>query len=272
MRTERIGARPEARQRLGRLSEALRVGEVAAGLDGHAEASRQSAAPGAKRRLCLQPIEAGVELHRVEPFGIELQPSVRRERLVVEAFPPMSVLPTGAPDPDRGSHALVVALPIGIARLLILGRIVSDSGLLAFRRERGEPGLLLFGSRFGPCSRERAARRRVGERRRGILPETGGRGRRSRPPRSRRVDRGPMVCHPCRHQVHDRYRWALQRCGRFACAPMMRIGAVRRPATRRFLTSLAQTLVRQPDPGWWRVRAPPPSSERKPTATLPRVA
>ena len=87
------GARPQMLDRSGRLIEASPMRQVLARLDRVAESVRRALAPSVKGLRLRQAIEGPVELDRVEPRRVMLQPSGLREIRGIEGSAPVSVLP-----------------------------------------------------------------------------------------------------------------------------------------------------------------------------------
>src|SRR5205085_11564924 len=80
-------------QRLRAILQLLRLGEEAIGLHGVAEAGRRLRAPFLERLRCRQPVEAVVDLHRVEMFGVKFEPAALREAPGIETLPPVAIVP-----------------------------------------------------------------------------------------------------------------------------------------------------------------------------------
>src|SRR3954469_23652433 len=101
-RPERVleppGAAEEALERLLGGLQLLHVRQVTAGLDRVDETFWRAPAPGRESRSLGQPIKGVVDLDRVEPLRVVLEPAALGQLAGIEIAAPMRVLPSGAAD------------------------------------------------------------------------------------------------------------------------------------------------------------------------------
>src|SRR5579862_3985959 len=101
-RFQLIGALEEAGDALGRVFQALDVGDEAAALDGEPETFRRALPPTFEGLRFGQTVEGVVDLDGVETLGVELEPGALRQAFGIKDLAPMVVDPARAANPDLG--------------------------------------------------------------------------------------------------------------------------------------------------------------------------
>jgi hypothetical protein len=105
VRSELAHVLEKAQQRGLRILQLLHVRQEAARFDGIQKPARRLFAPLREGARLRQPVEAVVDLDRIEAEGVMAEPARLRKIGRIEVAPPVRVLPTGTADPDLLSEA-----------------------------------------------------------------------------------------------------------------------------------------------------------------------